>query len=151
MTTKLSDMSPLARFWHQMVYRNWPLLTFLQRTWMLLVFTIVSNFLTLWNHVFVWLPTAFDQWGHPVDWRGLTLFDICGAVLYVPALASTAVWVALLCLHLFFRQTLDADAHSGKYVHDWRALEPRDRIYASVILRVGIILAIAIIAASMAH
>lgn len=129
--------------------RNIPIITFLQRTWMLLVFTVLCNFLTLWNHVFVWVPNGRDEWGN-VAWRGLTLLDLCGAVLLVPALASAVVWTALLFIHLYFRDTLDKDVHDGTYLKDWREIGPVHRVWVRNLILIGSIIGFCILCSSLA-
>lgn len=129
--------------------KNWPIITFLARTWMLLAFAILTNFLTLWKHVFVWVENGADEWGSTV-WRGLTLFDICGAVLYLPGLASVAYWVSLLLIHLNYRQTIDKDVHDNTYLNDWRALTSAERVMNQTWTRVGFLVALAIIVHGLA-
>src|ERR1700676_2077776 len=96
--------------------KNVPIITFFSRTLMVFIFMLLSNWAVLSNiEYFVKpLPNGTQQ--------GVTLFEMLGAVLYVPALASVVMWVYLLLIHLFFRDTLDLDAHSGVYIADWRAL-----------------------------
>lgn len=115
---------------------NVPIITFFARTWMLFIFMILANMAVLSQYK---LPS-----GH-------TLFEILGAVLYVPALASVVMWVYLLMLHLFFRETLDKDAHDGVYITDWRALTSAERMWMNVVLRVGFFIGFCILCASMAR
>lgn len=114
---------------------NTPVITFFARTWQIFTFMVLSNFAVLSN----------AQFG------GHTLFEMLGAVLYVPAVASVVLWTALLVVHLFFRQTLDQDAHDGTYVRDWRALTPAQRAYIGTIIRIGILIGFCILCASMAR
>jgi len=133
-----------------MMKNNLPILSFFARTWMLFIFMLISNFAVLSNHAWRWvqLPTAPD--GTPGAWQGVTLFDMLGAVLYVPALASVVMWVYLLVLHLFFRGTLDKDAHDGVYIADWRALTSAERMWMNVVLRVGFFIGFCILCAGVA-
>jgi len=123
---------------------NLPLLTFFARTWMLFVFMLLSNFAVLSNHAWYWVQLPGGQW------QGVTLFEILGAVLYVPALASVVMWVYLLLIHLFFRDTLDKDAHDGTYIADWRILTSAERMWMNVILRVGFFIGFCILCAGVA-
>lgn len=124
---------------------NIPLITFFARTWMLLVFMLLANWAVLNKHEYFvkQLPDGTSQ--------GVTLFEILGAVLYVPAIASVVVFVALLVLHLFFRDTLDKDAHDGTYIADWRALTSSERVWIGTVIRVGFFIGFCILCASMAR
>lgn len=130
--------------------KNVPIITFLQRAWMLLAFTLLTNYLTIWKHIFFWVDSgARDEWGNVV-WRGLTLFDICGAILLVPGLASALLFVTLLLIHLRYRQTIDADVHNGTYVTDWRAMTSAERVRINNFVFIGILIALCILCASLA-
>jgi fatty acid desaturase len=124
---------------------NVPIITFLARTWMLLIFVLASNWLALWKHEFFvrQLPDGTMQ--------GFTLAEMWGAPIYFPAIISTVFFLYLLMLHLFFRDTLDKDAHDGTYIADWRALSSYERIQMSTWLRIGFIIAFCILCASMAR
>lgn len=127
------------------IKRNLPLITFFSRTWILFIFMLLSNYLVLWQHHF----GEMVQEGVIVN-PGWTLFEKIGAVMYVPALGSAVFWFYLLMLHLFFRETLDKDAHNGTYITDWRALSSGDRMWMNVILRVGFFIGFCILFASAA-
>lgn len=129
--------------------KNIPFLSYLWRTWPLLVFTVAANFLTRWNHAFAWISNGKDEWGNTV-WQGLTAADLCGAVLYVPALASVVIWLVGLMIHLFHRQTVERDAHSGRTGTDWETVTAAERVRWSVILRLGYALIFGLIAAALA-
>jgi len=107
--------------------KNIPILSFITRYWMLLILAVVTVALCLNDRI----------------------FQMLGALIYIPAACTVAVVVQLLIVHLFFRETIDKDAHDGTYLAEWRALDPRTRIILTVVYRVGILLALSIIAAAV--
>lgn len=79
-----------------------------------------------------------------------TMFQLLGAVLYVPALTSVVVFVALIIRHFYFRGSIDADIQSGKYLEDWKAIGPVHRIWVANVVLIGLIIALCILCSSMA-
>ena len=120
------------------------LITFFARTWMLMIFMVASNWIVLWKHEF--FPKIVNG-----NWQGLTLFEMLGAVLFIPALGSAVFWFYLLMLHLFFRDTLDKDAHDGVYIADWRAMSSFERMQINAWLRIGFFIGFCILFASLAR
>jgi hypothetical protein len=128
---------------------NIPIITFVQRTWMLFVFTIASNYAVLSNHQFFRHWTV-DAQGKTV-YIGQTIFETFGAVAYVPGLVSAVLFVSLFCIHLFYRQTIDADAHDETYLKDWRNLTASQRVLYSTIVRIGFIIGFCILCSGLAR
>jgi lysozyme family protein len=132
---------------------NIPLVSFFSRasSWYIAAFMFVSNYLVLskkpWGG---WTQLAGLPDGTPGEWVPVTLFDRFGMALYVPALASVVMFVWMLVMHLFFRQTIDADTNDGTYLKDWRNLSAVDRCRLHVILRVGFFIGFCILCASLA-
>jgi len=140
--------------------KNTPILTFIPRTWMLLVFMVLANYACFSNHQITkakwihsdekaWVQIADGTWQQTIDggWSlepGKTLFDYFGSMIYVPAVASVVLVLALLVRHLFFRQTIDAYIHSGGYLKDWEEIPGFYKILISnaVLLGLGFIFAI---------
>ena len=89
---------------------NIPILSYLSRYWHLLALLTLAIFLV----------------------QSEALFQRFGMFVYIPAGPLAAVVLALLIRHLFFRQTLDLDVHSGDFVMWWKALPPRDRVLANL-------------------
>lgn len=130
--------------------RNIPVIAFFTRvsTWLLLAFMLASNYAVLSQKiVYSWWTVNME--GYTVH-ETFTLFQLLGAVLYVPAIFSVAVFFALLFRHLYFRQSIDADIQSGEYMNDWRQVGPVHRIWVSNVVLVGVIIAICLICASLA-
>lgn len=130
---------------------NIPLVTFISRYWMYLIFTVLANYAILSKHVWKWvqLPAARD--GTPGDWVPMTTVDYCGALIYVPAMCSLVFMLFLLTRHLYFRATIDQDTHDGTYIADWRACSSFQRIAVTTAYTIGFLIAFAIIGASMAR
>lgn len=130
--------------------RNIPIISFFTRvsTLLLFAFMLLSNFAVLSQKpIYSWWTVNME--GYTVH-ESFTLFQILGAVLYVPALASVVVFCALLFRHLYFRQTIDADIHDGVYLSDWRQIGPVHRIWVSNMVVVGMIIALCILCSSLA-
>lgn len=129
---------------------NIPIFTFLSRSWLVLALALFFIFLCNWSHAVQWVDSgSTDEWGN-VFWRGVTLFEYCGAILYIPALILSGAWCGALVKHLVHRETIDKDIHDGTYKLEWRSLTPFQRICVSNAVSIGYTIAAAIIAASLA-
>lgn len=128
---------------------NIPIVSFLQRTWMLLAFSLVANWAALSNYEF------FKRWTVNLEGKtvydGWTLFELFGGLIYIPGITSAVMWVSLLCVHLFWRESVDRDAHDGKYLRDWGSLDPDQRIRYATIIRIGTIIGFCILCAGLAR
>lgn len=116
---------------------------------MLLAFSFLSNWAALSNYEF------FKHWtvnlkGETV-YQGWTLFEMFGAIIYVPGIASIVMWVGLLCVHLYWRETVDKDAHDGTYCNDWQELTSNQRVLYATIIRIGTIIGFCILCAGLAR
>jgi len=130
--------------------RNIPIIAFFTRTstWLLLIFMLASNFAVLSQKpVYSWWTVNME--GYTVH-ETFTLFQILGAVLYIPAIFSVVVFFALLFRHLYYRQSIDADIHSGTYMLDWQTIGPVHRMWISNVVLVGVLIAICILCSSLA-
>jgi len=107
--------------------RNFPLVTFVIRYWLLLVIEFGLIKLSL----------------------SATLFAKFGTLLLVPVTVVTAVVLNLLVTHLWFRGSIDADTHTGKYLEDWRQLTSKERVYAALFVRGFIFIGTAIVVAAL--
>ncbi len=79
------------------------------------------------------------------------VFKNCGALVYIPAICASVYWIALLVIHLFFRETVDLDAHNGIYLADWRSMTPEQRVRYATIIRIGTIIGLCILCAGLAR
>jgi hypothetical protein len=107
--------------------KNIPFITYLQRYWLLLVLVVVT------------VAACLNDW----------LFQKLGALLYIPAAAAVTVATVLLIVHLFFRETIDTDIHTGVFIADWRSLNSLERARITAVYVVGLTLAIALVAAAV--
>ena len=87
--------------------RGVPVLSFVGRYWKLVIFNVLLVQAALSDGVFATI----------------------GHLVYLPAVGSSLLTCTLLLRHLFFHQTLDADAvgsrnHPSRFVTEWRALHP---------------------------
>lgn len=76
-------------------------------------------------------------------------FGVVGTLVYLPVLAFGSVITALGIRHLFFKQTLDEDAHSGYFVTVWRGLTPLQRVYLNLGTMVALFWGVCWIAAAL--
>jgi lysozyme family protein len=130
--------------------RNIPIIAFFTRvsTWLLLAFMALTNFAVYWQHpVYSWWTVNMD--GYTV-YEQFTLFQLLGAQLYIPAVSSVVLFVALLIMHFRYRQTIDADIQDGSYLNDWRSISPAHRIWVHTAVFIGLVIALCILCSSMA-
>jgi len=104
-------------------------ISFLQRYWALLTVFVVT-FLISW--------TDFA-------------FGVAGSLVYLPVYGSGATIAALVIRHIFFKNTLDQDAHNGFFVDEWKKLGPRERIYANLVVMSVLFIGMCMIAAALIH
>lgn len=129
---------------------NIPILSFLGRTWRLLLVTILSNYLALWNHSFIWSDSGQkDEWGN-IIWAPHTLADICGAIIYLPGLVSAAFFAGLLLQHLLFRDTVDRYIREGAFLTEFYGLTAWQRQVLVFALIIGLFIGTAIIGMGLA-
>lgn len=131
--------------------KNIPILTFIQRTWYLILAWFASDWLALTQHHFTFIGDwQFDEmrgW----EWVARTPSEAFGAQVYVPSLVILVTLCALLCVHLFYRATIDADANSGQYLTDWRSCTSFQRVLIGTIVRIGIIIGFCLLCAGLAR
>lgn len=134
------------------IAKNIPFLTFFSRasTWWMIIFVLATQWAIHFKHPLWWteLPNLPD--GTPGEWIPVTLYDFLGAFLTVPALVSVIMFVWSLCLHLFFRGTVDKDTHDGTTLCDWGVLTSFERTMLHVVIRVGFFIGICILCAGLA-
>ncbi|CAN5326931.1 hypothetical protein BH09VER1_BH09VER1_48970 [soil metagenome] len=87
------------------------LLKYLSRYWILLVIVALAVGLALSN----------------------TLFQAVGTLIYLPVLVLGAAAVALLLRNVLHHETSDADADSGRFTSEWRALPAEARVKLSIL------------------
>lgn len=104
--------------------------SFIGRYWLLLVLLLVT------------LVPVLPQFEAP--------FREFGALIYGPVLVTGALVCALLLRHLFFRQSLDEDAHSGYFAAQWRELAPIDRVRLNLLMMAALFLGACLIFAALA-
>lgn len=134
------------------IKRNIPLLTFFSRasTWYVLILMLLFQFVIHWRHAFWWMQQPGSPDGTPGEWVPITLYDWLGAILLIPAICSTAFFVLMLLIHLFYRQTIDKDMHDGTYLCDWGNLDSFQRMQMTTWVRIGFWIGICLVAASIA-
>lgn len=132
---------------------NVPVLTFFTRssTWFILFLMVLFDWAVLSKHIWKWVQLPDLRDGTPGQWVGMTTYDYCGAVLYLPMIASTCMFLTMLMIHLYFRSSIDKDIHDGTYLCDWAALTSYERAKIHTIIRIGTLIAFSIIGASLAR
>ena len=76
-------------------------------------------------------------------------FEIIGTIAYIVVLPSGAMLMTTILRALFFTQTSDHDAKSGRFVQEWNAQTSKTRVILTVVQFLVIFLAVAIIAAAL--
>lgn len=118
--------------------KNWPILSLSRGFWITFLVALLSDLSAITNY-----PLWKAKWVHGQSeryeaingiWKHIfeetwtmdpakSLFDVCGAIIYFPGYFFTAICLTILGVHLFFRDTIDADIHSGDFVRAWRGGE----------------------------
>ncbi len=121
--------------------KNFPILTFLQRTWMLLIVFFATNWLCLTEVHFSFL----GKWVLDPElggiWAPATPMEFCGPLLWSIPFALDTYLLTLLTLHLHFRQTIDSDINDGSFVAYWKAA-PGDlklKLVFAAIIGIGLV------------
>lgn len=108
--------------------KNIPILSFLGRYWLLCVLFAIFLAVTLND----------------------ALFRHVGTFVYLPALATGVVVVALFLRHIFFAESLDEDVRTGKFNLWWdNELSPAEKTRWILGFTLGTFLWVAIIAAAL--
>ena len=131
--------------------KNIPIVTFLARTWMLFVAMLVFNWLAVTEIHFKFLGKweALPNLGGV--WVAATPLEFCGPILWIVPFGLAVILLGLLIVHLYYRATIDYDAQSGKYLADWQACSPYERVLVSNIVRIGIFIGLCILCSSLAR
>jgi len=129
--------------------KNFPIITFLQRTWMLFIAALAFNWLSLTEHTFKIFGTwELDEMKGGI-WVAHTPFQALGSILYMPPKTLVAFILSLLVIHLLYRETIDASVNSGKYKKAWDQLTPEQEVKYTTQTRIGIFIGICILCASL--
>lgn len=104
-----------------------PILSFIRRYWLIILFAHLFMALCLNN----------------------TIFTYVGAPLYILPVSTIALMLALFLRHIFYQQTLDADAADDTFVREWRALSSEKRQILTCIYTCVFFLGVCLIAASI--
>lgn len=131
-----------------LIKSNVPILTFFSRFWLLTLFAVLLNCVPLWSKAWFYVPIGKDEWGNIV-WEGQTTFQILGSIAYIPGVVLAAYWINAFAIHLYFRKTVDLDAHNNTYSDAWGRLADRDLVLFTVILRVGLFIGASLIVAAV--
>jgi hypothetical protein len=109
----------------------------------------MKNFLT--KNLSILIFTAIAVGAVLNDW----LFVHLGALLYIPAAAGVWSLVWRLIIQIRFRDTICADSRPAdpdstpRQIADWNALTPAERMLNTTLIKIGVGIALAIIAASV--
>jgi len=129
---------------------NIPLITWFQRQWLLIVLFFITNWLCLTEIHFSFLGKWVVDPQLGGIWRPATPLEFCGPLLWAIPYGIAAYLLALLSIHLHYRQTLDADTHNETYLNDWRACTSSQRVYVAAAIRIGIFIGFCILLSNLA-
>ena len=130
---------------------NYPILTWLQRQWMLLVLFLVTNWLCLTEAHFSLLGKWVLDPERGGIWVPATPLEFCGPLLWAVPFGIAVYLLTLLSIHLHYRQTIDADVNDGTYAADWRACTSAQRVVVAAAVRIGIFIGLCILLAGLAR
>lgn len=106
---------------------NIPVITYLQRYWLILVASAV------------FIALCLNDWA----------FQHFGALIYIPAVALVSISTLLLVVHLLFRETIDKYIHDGDFLKEFYAIEPRLRVILTLAILAVFFLGGCIVAAGV--
>jgi len=129
---------------------NTPIITFLQRTWMLLIALVVTDWLAMTEMHF----QCLGKWVLDPElggiWIAQTPMDRIGPILWVLPFCIMIFLVMKLLVHLSYRKTIDADANSGLDVEDWKVNTPFQRTLIRTIVYVGLFIGLCVLCSNLA-
>lgn len=131
--------------------KNYPIITFLQRTWMLLIAFAAFDWAALTEHHFKPLGKWVSDPDHGGIWVAQTPMEWAGPLLWAIPFGIMVWLLSLLSIHLYYRETIDADANDGTTVYDWKSCTSFQRVLVATIVRIGIFIGLCILCASLAR
>lgn len=122
--------------------KNNPLFVFLRNYWWLLSIYVATNWACMtemhfkmlgkWRHDEtlggIWAPAT------PIEWAGPTIWEWPFGI--------SVVLVGLFILHLLFRDTMNADISSGRFIEYWKAASGELKLILTVATILVILLAL---------
>lgn len=131
--------------------KNFPLVTFALRNWMLLIALGLSNWFANTEEHFKclgkWVVDP-EQGGIWISQRPMECF---GPILWIVPISIGVYLINLLMIHLHYRETIDADTAGGKYKSDWDQCTPFERVKISTQVRVGLFIGLCILCNNLAR
>jgi hypothetical protein len=131
--------------------KNFPILSWAARQWLLLVIFFFTNWLCLTEVHF----SALGKWVWDEQlggiWRAATPLEFCGPLLWAVPFGLATYLLTLLSIHLHYRETIDADVNDGTYLNDWHACTPAQRVAVATAVRIGIFVGLCILLAGLAR
>ncbi len=131
--------------------KNIPIVTWIQRQWLLLILFFFTNWLCLteihMNFLGKW------RWDSELGgiWAAATPIEFCGPLLWAVPFGLATYLLTLLSIHLHYRATIDADTNDGTYLTDWRACTSAQRVAVATAVRIGIFIGLCILLAGLAR
>lgn len=99
---------------------NIPLITWLQRQWLLIIVFLITNWLCLTEQHLSFL----GKWVLDPElggiWRPATPLEFCGPLLWAIPFGIATYLLTLLNIHLHFRKTIDKDINDESFVRYWQ-------------------------------
>lgn len=77
------------------------------------------------------------------------VFAHLGSLIYLPSVGSSLLTCTLFLRHLFYTNTLDADATNGTFLREWRELDPKMRQILAAVYFGILFIGLALVAASV--
>lgn len=131
--------------------KNIPIITWIQRQWMLLIVFFITNWACLTEVHF----KALGKWSWDEQlggiWRPATPLEFCGPLLWAVPFGIATYLLMGLAIHLHYRATIDADTNDGTYAADWKACTSWQRVIVANAVRIGIFVGLCILLAGLAR
>ena len=131
--------------------KNIPIITWIPRYWLLLLIFFFTNWLCLTEIHFSFLGKWTWDSNLGGIWRPATPIEFCGPLLWSVPFGIAIYLLTTLSIHLHYRQTIDEDVNSGKYLEDWQACTPAQRVFVSNAVRIGIFIGFCLLLAGLAR
>lgn len=132
------------------ILTSFPFLGFIARVWRLLIAVVATNWLANTELHFNWMGKWVKDPELGGIWIPQTPMEFIGPVLWALPIGF-GIWIlALVAIHMHYRQTIDADTNGGKYLTDWQACSPFQRVVISNFVRIGIFIGFCILCAGLA-
>lgn len=127
-----------------------PFLGFLWRNWRIPPIAIALNWMANTELHFNWMGKWVKDPELGGIWIAQTPMEFVGPVLWAFPIIAWVYYAALVIIHFGFPKTIDADANEGRYLKDWQACSPFQRVSSAAAIKIGLVIGFCILCAGLA-